>query len=435
MMKKKINLYFMTVSALAIFATLLLSLFVSYDVIKTQVMEELKSYAVLLQDKEELYNSVMDGLRITVVSDSGEVCYDNQANENIMDNHADREEIVKALMDGEGYAVRTSNTLSKSWFYYAMRTADGGVIRVSKQAGNVFGLFQQLIPLAIGTILFIFVLCAMFSRFITKGLIAPIENMGKHMDHIESVEIYEELRPFVETISRQHRDILKNATMRQDFTANVTHELKTPLTSISGYAELMENGLADEEMTVKFAGAIHKNADRLLTLINDIIRLSELDAMQMAPEFEDLDLYQLALSTAQLLELTASRQNITVRTEGSSQLIHGNRQMIEELIYNICDNAIRYNRAGGYVEIGVQRDRRGVVLIVRDNGIGIPKEHQERIFERFYRVDKSRSKERGGTGLGLAIVKHIAQVHGAQVSVQSKPGIGTQIMVIFMSNI
>lgn len=432
-MKKKINLYFMTVSGLVILATLLLSLFVSYDVIKAQVMEELKSYTVLLQGRTELYDAVADGLRITVISGDGSVLYDNQANENSMGNHSDREEIVKALRDGEGYAIRTSDTLSKSLFYYAVRTDDGGVIRASKEASSVFGLFERLIPLVVGIVIVMFALCAVLSRFITAGLIAPIENMGKHMDNIESVEIYEELKPFVETISRQHRDILKNATMRQDFTANVTHELKTPLTSISGYAELMENGLADEETTVKFAGAIHKNADRLLTLINDIIRLSELDAMQTAPEFEDVDLYQLALSTAQLLELTANRQSITIRTEGTSQMIHANRQMIEELIYNICDNAIRYNRAGGYVEITVCRDRRGVVLCVRDDGIGIPKEHQERIFERFYRVDKSRSKERGGTGLGLAIVKHIAQVHGAQVSVESEIGVGTRIWVIFVS--
>lgn len=432
-MKKKINLYFMTVSGVVILATLLLSLFVSYDVIKAQVMEELKAYTVLLQGRTELYDAVADGLRITVISGDGSVLYDNQVNENSMGNHSDREEIVKALRDGEGYAIRTSDTLSKSLFYYAVRTDDGGVIRASKEASSVFGLFERLIPLVVGIVIVMFALCAVLSRFITAGLIAPIENMGKHMDNIESVEIYEELKPFVETISRQHRDILKNATMRQDFTANVTHELKTPLTSISGYAELMENGLADEETTVKFAGAIHKNADRLLTLINDIIRLSEFDAMQTAPEFEDVDLYQLALSTAQLLELTANRQSITIRTEGTSQMIHANRQMIEELIYNICDNAIRYNRAGGYVEITVCRDRRGVVLGVRDDGIGIPKEHQERIFERFYRVDKSRSKERGGTGLGLAIVKHIAQVHGAQVSVESEIGVGTRIWVIFVS--
>lgn len=430
-MKKKINTYFMTVSALVILATLLLSLFVSYDVIKAQVLEELKTYAAFLEDNPALYQRVEERLRITVVSQDGSVLYDSRADESSMDNHADREEIAKALEDGEGYAIRNSDTLSKSLFYYAMRTQDGGVIRISKEASSVFGLFQRLIPFVIGAVLLMLAVCAALSRLITSALIAPIENMGKHMDDIGSVEIYEELKPFVETISRQHRDILKNATMRQDFTANVTHELKTPLTSISGYAELMESGLADEEMTVKFAGAIHKNADRLLTLINDIIRLSELDAMQTAPEFEDIDLYQLAISTVQLLELAAKRQSVTVRTHGTAQMIHANRRMIEELIYNICDNAIRYNREGGEVEINVSRDRRGVILDVSDTGIGIPKEHQERIFERFYRVDKSRSKERGGTGLGLAIVKHIVQVHGAQVSVESESGKGTRIEVVF----
>ncbi len=430
-MKKKINTYFMTVSAAVIFATLLLSLFVSYDVIKSQVMEELKTYAIFLDDNPELYDSVQERLRITIVSPEGEVIYDNQADEGSMDNHADRTEIAEALETGEGQAIRNSDTLSKSLFYYAMKMQNGNVIRISREASSVYGLFVRMIPFIAGMVLLMLAVCAALSKLITSGLIAPIESMGKHMDDLGSVVIYDELKPFVETITRQHKDIMKNATMRQDFTANVTHELKTPLTSISGYAELMESGLVDEEMTVKFAGAIHKNADRLLTLINDIIRLSELDGMQSAPEFEDVDLYQLAVSTAQMLEMTAKKQSVTVRTQGTSQIINANRGMIEELIYNLCDNAIRYNKKGGEVEIEVFRDRRGAVLAVTDTGIGIPKEHQERIFERFYRVDKSRSKERGGTGLGLAIVKHIAQVHKAQVSVESEIGKGTRIEVAF----
>lgn len=428
----------MIATAIAVFLTLFLSLFVSYDVVKEQVNEEIKSYAWLLKDVYEhegidtqSFEKLRDNVRITVVLADGSVLYDNLADENQMENHADRDEIAEALKTGEGYAVRNSDTLSKSLFYYAVRTDDGSVVRASKQASSAFGLLQRIVPLLVGVVLLLIAMCAVIAGVITRRIIAPIEDVGKHMDDLETVEVYDELRPFVETINKQHRDIVKNATMRQDFTANVTHELKTPLTSISGYAELIENGMVDEQNIVKFAVAIHKNADRLLTLINDIIRLSELDGMQSAPEFEEIDLYQQASSTAQLLEMTAKKQQVSISVAGTSQVIRGNRQMIEELIYNLCDNAIRYNRPGGMVEIEVYRDRRGVVLSVKDNGIGIPPEHQDRIFERFYRVDKSRSKERGGTGLGLAIVKHIAQVHNASLEVISQPEIGTQILVVF----
>lgn len=437
-MKRKLNLHFMTVTAIAVFLTLILSLFVSYDMVKEQVNEEIKSYAWLLKDVYEhegidtqSFEKLRDNVRITVVAPDGSVLYDNFADEKQMENHADREEIAQAVETGEGYAVRNSDTLSENLFYYAVRTDDGGVVRASKQASSAFGLLQRIVPLLIGVVILLIALCVVIAGVITRRIIAPIEDVGKHMDNLETVEVYDELRPFVETINKQHRDIMKNATMRQDFTANVTHELKTPLTSISGYAELIENGMVDEQNIVKFAVAIHKNADRLLTLINDIIRLSELDGMQSAPEFEEIDLYQQASSTAQLLEMTAKKQQVSISVAGTSQVIRGNRQMIEELIYNLCDNAIRYNRPGGMVEIEVYRERRGVVLSVKDNGIGIPPEHQDRIFERFYRVDKSRSKERGGTGLGLAIVKHIAQVHNASLEVISQPEIGTQILVVF----
>lgn len=437
-MKRKIYLYFMIVMAIAILSTLFLTLFVSYDMVKEQVTEEIRSYAYLLKNLYENeginwqnFGGLRDDIRITAVRADGSVLYDNLADEERMDNHSGREEIIEALHNGEGYAVRTSDTLSENLFYYAVLTQDKSIVRVSKQASNAFGLLQRIIPILVAIAILLFAFCAVLARLITDRLIAPIENVSMHMDDIESVEIYEELKPFVETISKQHRDILKNATMRQDFTANVTHELKTPLTSISGYAELMENGLADQEHTIKFSGAIHKNADRLLTLINDIIRLSELDSMQSVPEFEDIDLYQQACASVQLLELTAANHQVSIKADGTSQMIHANKQMIDELIYNICDNAIRYNKPDGKVEVSVYRDRRGVVLSVKDDGIGIPLEHQERIFERFYRVDKSRSKERGGTGLGLAIVKHIAQVHDAALEVSSEPGLGTQIFVIF----
>ncbi len=218
--------------------------------------------------------------------------------------------------------------------------------------------------------------------------------------------------------------------MRREFTANVSHELKTPLTSISGYAEMIESGIARPEDVGGFAATIRKEAGRLLTLISDIIRLSELDEAGVAEEREPVDLLQLARDCADTLSMSADRHRVTLAVEGAPCVVSGNRSMLSELVYNLCDNAIRYNREGGEVRVQVGDS----ALTVRDTGIGIPEKHQARVFERFYRVDKSRSKETGGTGLGLAIVKHIAEQHHAKLELQSTVGVGTSITVRFPVN-
>ena len=207
----------------------------------------------------------------------------------------------------------------------------------------------------------------------------------------------------------------------------LSHELKTPLTSISGYAEMIENGMAKEEDIRGFAAIIRKEAGRLLTLISDIIQLSELDDPEGAMHLERVDLLELALECEAILALPAEARGITFSVIGGHSYVTGDKGMLSELIYNLCDNAIRYNRDGGSVDVLV----RPGVLTVRDTGIGIPKAHQDRIFERFYRVDKSRSKQTGGTGLGLSIVKHGAAYHKAKIEVNSTVGQGTAISVIF----
>jgi len=239
------------------------------------------------------------------------------------------------------------------------------------------------------------------------------------------------LTPFVNMIQEQHRNIINNAKLRQEFTANVSHELKTPLTSISGYAELIETGMASEADISRFAHGIHESAKRLLTLINDIIRLSELDGAEEEIKYESLNLYQLADTCVEMLTMNAQKHKVSIQIKGEECFIHANKQMIEEVLYNLCDNAIRYNNEGGKVVVEVYPGDAGAVLRVKDTGIGIPKEHQERIFERFYRVDKSRSKSTGGTGLGLAIVKHIIAKHGAMMELESEVGKGTSVTIIF----
>ena len=222
----------------------------------------------------------------------------------------------------------------------------------------------------------------------------------------------------------------KSEKMRREFTANVTHELKTPLTSISGYAEMIASGLVDPDDVQGFAKRIHKESGRLLSLIGDIIELSKLDESTSSENVAPVNLASIAKEVAEDLKANAEKHNVTINVETQKVVMTGNRNQLYELVYNLCDNAIRYNREGGQVSITVDSDDNGKYVKVSDTGIGIPAKHQSRIFERFYRVDKSRSKETGGTGLGLAIVKHIAELHSGTVTVESNKN-GTTFIVEF----
>lgn len=219
--------------------------------------------------------------------------------------------------------------------------------------------------------------------------------------------------------------------MRREFTANVSHELKTPLHSISGYAELLQNGMVKQEDIVPFAGRIYEESQRMIQLVEDIIRLSRLDEGTSDLEWENVDLYPLFSQAVRELEPEANAAQITMKIQGSSVIVHGIPQLLSSIIYNLCDNAIKYNRPGGQVTVTLESDGTFAVLSVKDTGIGIPDEARDRIFERFYRVDKSRSKEVGGTGLGLSIVKHAAMIHHASIELSSTVGEGTTITVRF----
>ena len=438
-MKKKINLQFLIMSVTAIILTLVISTLVSYEVLKDEVMEDLHTYARVLvetgafSDMDHIsYDAKKDGLRVTVIAEDGSVEYDSNANASDMDNHEKRPEIEAAIESGEGSTIRRSSTLERSMFYYAVRLDNGNVLRVAKESDNVLSIMSSTFPLLLGLAVVLFAVGALFSHLLTKSIVAPVEQMANDMDHLESIRVYKELRPFITTIQKQHEDIRKNADMRQEFTANVSHELKTPLTSISGYSELIESGMATDEDVVRFAGEIHQNANRLLTLINDIIRLSELDVSTQEVVYEQLDLYAMAEKCVDMLQVNAENHDVTLRLSGKSAYVNANREMMNELLYNLCDNAIRYNKKGGRVDVSVEEMDTEVVLSVKDTGIGISKEHQERIFERFYRVDRSRSKLTGGTGLGLAIVKHIVAQHHANLELESEKDAGTQIRVRFL---
>ena len=440
-MKKKINKMMILIATVTILLTMVLITVVYYDLFRRQVLEDLKSYGSLLKScssVEEIKENgvpVESDLRLTLIGSDGQVLYDNEADSVAMGNHASRPEIQEAMRDGEGEAVRNSETLSQSTFYYAIRLEDGSILRLSKDARSIYSIFRQALPMMVGIFVVLLVLCMVAARVLTTKLVAPIEKLAQNIGECTEMQTYEELTPFMTMIRKQHEDIMKNARMRQEFSANVSHELKTPLTSISGYAELIETGIAKPEDVPCFAQKIHVEASRMIQLVNDILQLSSLDNASEAgsePEMETVDLLTVAKDCVERQKLNARRAYISLNCLGESALVHGNRALLDELCQNLCDNAIRYNRPGGKVQITTACSRNGhCTLTVADNGIGIPKEAQSSVFERFYRVDKSRSKATGGTGLGLAIVKHIARIHNARIKLESQVDVGTTITVTF----
>lgn len=232
----------------------------------------------------------------------------------------------------------------------------------------------------------------------------------------------------IDFMNRAEEEIAK---MRKEFSANVSHELKTPLTSISGYAEIMKSGMVNQEDMIVFSERIYKEASRMIALVDDIIKLSKLDEDSVEVEHEDVDLYELSCDIVERLTMSAKKRDVCVELAGESVIVFGVRQVLDEMIFNLCENAIKYNVPKGKVRLWVGTTEEGVKIIVEDTGIGIPKDQQERVFERFYRVDKSHSRETGGTGLGLSIVKHGAMLHHAQINVESEIGKGTKMEVVF----
>lgn len=297
--------------------------------------------------------------------------------------------------------------------------------------------YTPAIVLIIFTILFIIVF-AINTAYVITG---PINRINLANPDIDAS--YSELKPLIERIISQNEEIASQMVkyqeetdmsdvMRREFTANVTHELKTPLTSISGYSEILRDGLVKKSDVPKFAGKIYDEASRLITLVNDILRLSELDERKAdEKEYRKIDLYDLSETIINKLEPIASKNDITLSLTGSHATIKGVELIIDEMIYNLIDNAIKYNVSGGKVVVNIEQFVDGIELSVHDTGIGIKTKDIDHIFERFYRVDKSHSKAIGGTGLGLSIVKHGAMFHNARIHVKSKPGKGTTISLTF----
>ena len=492
----------------------------------------------------DYFDSFAPDDRVTWIAASGTVLYDSAAPAQLLESHADREEIDHALQTGEAQTSRYSKTLLQRTFYYAKLLEDGTVLRVSCTQNSLPAMILMLLTPFLWVATLVLILCGVLSyrlaRQITKPLnainpdnpaplpsypeLTPLfdklreqnRTIGKQMNELQlrqreftaitenmregfllvdckmhvlssnhsalevlggrelkpgcllyDAECRQEIFDAVDTaLSGSHAELLltidetswqvlanpvvasgqvagavvlfmdvtereQRERLRREFSANVSHELKTPLTSISGFAELMKEGLVPPEKIPEFSGDIYKESLRLIGLVNDIIQLSRLDENSTQFQRAPVDLYDLCAQSLERLSTVAARQSVTLALTGEHAEIIGVEQLLKEMIYNLLDNAIKYNVPGGSVTASVRKSAGRTILSVADTGIGIPYAHQPRVFERFYRVDKSHSKEVGGTGLGLSIVRHAAQYHGARLELKSQPGKGTTITVTF----
>ena len=440
-MEEKISYRLFLMGFLGLIFTAALCIFVFHKAFTAQAWTGLERQADLVSvgygltgDPQQLSAFVSGDLRITLISDDGNVIFES-ATDQPMENHLSRPEILQAMQSGVGKDIRDSQTMGYETYYYALLLPGGEILRVAQDAETMWSIYDSSIPAIVLSCVALMLAAAVLSSLLTKALVQPVLNMTEDLDHIQDNVPYRELVPFAESIHSDRILRENNEKMRQEFTANVSHELKTPLTSISGYAELIETGIAKPADIPDFARKIHGEATRMIQLVNDILQLSHLDNVSETgsePVMETVDLLEVAKDCVERQKLNARHAYITLTYMGESALVEGNRQLLDELCQNLCDNAIRYNRPGGKVQLVTTCSRDGhCSLTVADNGIGIPREAQARVFERFYRVDKSRSKATGGTGLGLAIVKHIARIHNARIKLESQVDKGTTITVTF----
>ncbi|MDY4486334.1 MAG: ATP-binding protein [Anaerovibrio sp.] len=384
------------VIALALIVATMYSYFANVQRQQLRTETEMASLAVNSQQLRYLESLPKGDYRITWISANGQVIYDSEKASDELENHLAREEVKIALIRGYGESQRYSGTMLTRMLYSAQKLQDGSILRLSMPQHTVLKVIWDM-GLPIGIILLL-VIC--FSMIISAK-----ETQKANQEESEA--------------------------MRREFTANVSHELKTPLHSISGYAELMKNGMVMEQDMGYFADKIYSEAQRMIRLVQDIIVLSRLDEGQENTTRSPVNLYSVAEAVVNSLEHMAKENQVAVELIGQQVVMEGIPQLINSMVYNICENAIKYNRPGGSVVIQVAEFSGHPRIFVRDTGIGIPKKDRARIFERFYRVDKSHSKEVGGTGLGLSIVKHAAKLHNAKLEIDSVVGEGTLMVVKF----
>lgn len=390
----------------------------------------------------ELESIDLGDIRATLVGAQGEVLYDSLVETDELVGHETRPEIAEALRTGRGTSVRASATLGNISLYQARLLKSGNVIRLSEDRAGILAIIVGNLGILALVLAALVVVSWFASRKVAARLVKPVLEIDPARMSDEAP--YEELQPLTTRLAEQQRELLSQMNelksadaMRREFTANVTHELKTPIASIMGASELIRDGFVLEEDVPDFAARINSDAQRLSALVSDILTLSKLDESERLKRqdgfgvAELVDLHAVACDVAERMAGRADYAEVTLAVEGEPVLVEGFPRVVDEVVANLCSNAIRYNLPGGSVRIWTGEREGRPTLEVTDTGIGIPPEAQAKVFERFYRVEPSRSRASGGTGLGLAIVKHAAMLHGADIMLNSAVGEGTTVTVVF----
>ncbi len=512
------------------------------DVFEKELTDELSTEAHFIAATAEeygegcLYTFDKQDRRITLIGSDGNVIFDTKADPSSMENHADREEVMAAVENGEGSSVRESDTFMTKTIYYAVSLDNGSVIRISAEQNVIEAMLKALVVPVVTVFLAALIFSGILSFIVSRNITKPINEIDTEKPEKAP---YPELAPLTDKLSAQHETIQKQLRdaqrskeefrlitenmsegfvvtdtntsvltyntaasrilgiekdagsvltefcdvaekavkgspaeseirigekiyrlisnpvfdeskiigavivildvtersererLRREFTSNVSHELKTPLTSISGFAELMMSGGTPDDTVIDFSKSIYDEAQRLITLVNDIIKISRLDDGNVEYDRENIDLFALSEEIARRIKPVSDKAGLKVSVTGEHAAFFGVRKILDEMIFNLCDNAVKYNRPNGTVDINIRKENGRTLLSVKDSGFGIPVSAQDRVFERFYRVDSSRSKALGGTGLGLSIVKHGAIYHGADIKLESEENVGTTITVSF----
>ena len=430
-----------------------------YRLASHRVMEDMKSVLLLLDatidwessdlEKQiiEISSQMNNDYRITIIDNDGSVLADSETgNPETMENHKNRKEVKEAFQDGFGTKVRNSSTIKGSMMYAAYCSpTQHKVIRISIHHDVITDLMKMMVPsIAISLLLALSVAGVLTNKF-AASVTKPILEISHKLEGIYDEKIdfnfphyqYDELNIIARTttdMSKSVQDYIrkleKEKTIRQEFFSNASHELKTPLTAIRGYAELLQSGMAsDTQMQKEFLGRIHSEVEEMTSLINDILMISRLETKELMPTKEMLCVKSVAEEVKKTLKPLADENNVSLEIHCCDEFVYMDRSHLQGILSNLMGNAVKYNRPGGVVQTDITMDSTSLSIRVEDSGIGIAKEDQKRIFERFYRVDKGRSKRVAGTGLGLSIVKHVTEFYGGCVSVESQSGVGSTFLV------
>ncbi len=420
---KTISISLITLSIILFFVSSYFLSVQAFSNAKSKTLHEANMLKIILDQNPNYLeeNSIETNLRITIVDSHGEVIYDNIYEAENLENHKNRPEIKEALASSTGYAQRNSPTNNTKYIYYAVLLNNGNVLRLSYEYNSIYNILYSQLSLIFLTIIIILLISLYITNYHVNKIVKPINNLN--LEFPLQNKAYPELYPLLLSIDRHNK-------IKKEFSANVSHELKTPLTSISGYAEIMANGIAKEEDHKIFSQKIYDESQRLLQKINNIIKISKLDEEKVGLDFSNVNYKSLILSILDNLSGQINKNHITLET--NLENISG--QAIESVMYdgihNIIQNAIKYNKIHGIIKITLQEINNNIYIRIKDSGIGIPQDDLDRIFERFYRVDKSRSQIVEGSGLGLAISKHAIMLHNGKINVYSKINEGTTFEII-----